>query len=86
MGGAKVSVSYGPPQHDRSFGDAVEDAHKDYARLTHIHEFSWSVDLSGTVIWRCACSSSVPRNAASADTHILTEVRKARGPVRPPKR
>ena len=80
-----MTLNQGPPSpSDRSFGDAVEEAHKDYARLTHLHEFSWSVDLSGSVIWRCACSPAVPRNSTAADSHVLTEIRKVRGPVRPP--
>jgi hypothetical protein len=88
--GDQMTAIYGPPppqpDDDRSFGQAVDEAQKDYARLTHFHEFSWSIDLAGAVIWRCACSSSVPRNSMSANTHILQEVRKARGPVRPPQK
>jgi hypothetical protein len=84
-----MAVSYGPtpppqPNEDRTFGAAVEDAQKDYARLTFAHEFSWSIDLSGGVIWRCKCSELVARNSMTANQHILQEVRKARGPIRPP--
>lgn len=85
-----MSISYGPPTppqpRDQSFAEAVDLAQKDYARLLHLHSPVWSLDLAGEVRWRCDCSPDVPRNSAALDKHILTEVRRARGPVRPPKR
>ena len=74
------------PHRPDTWADAVEAAHQDYARLTRGHEFSWSIDLSMGVVWRCGCSPEKARNAAAADTHILTAVRAARGPVRAPKK
>jgi hypothetical protein len=74
------------PECDRSIMDAIRDAQRDYARLLHLHSPSWSIDLTGAVRWTCSCSESTPRNTAAIDTHLLTEVRRARGPVRGPKK
>ena len=71
-----------PLQPDKSFDSAVQEAQRDYARLLHAHSPSWSINLSGSVVWRCGCSDSTARNAAAMDSHILTAVRNARGPVR----
>jgi hypothetical protein len=73
-----------PQPRDLAFSEAVDLAQRDYARLLHMHSPSWSLDLAGEVVWRCECSRDVPRNAAALDKHILTEVRRARGPVRGP--
>ena len=74
-----------PPQPD-SFQQAVQDAQKDYARLTHAHDIAWAVDLSMTVKFRCSCSADKERNAEAMVTHILTSIRNARGPVRAPRK
>lgn len=81
-----MSIDSGPSPQPDSFKEAVKLAQRDFARLLHIHSPSWSLDLSGAVEWRCDCSPDVPRNAAALDRHILSEVRRARGPVRAPKR
>jgi hypothetical protein len=73
-----------PQPHDLTYGEAVHEARQDFGRLRHLHSPDWSLDLAGAVEWRCACSPDVPRNAAALDRHILTEVKRARGPVRPP--
>ena len=75
-----------PPPDDRSFREALDLAQKDYARLLHAHSPTWSLDLTGCVRWTCSCSEGTPRNAAALDSHILTVVRKVRGPIREPKR
>jgi hypothetical protein len=69
-----------------TFSEALEVAQRDYARLLYEHAPTWSLDLSGAVVWTCCCGSPGPRNAAANDQHIKESVRKARGPVRPPKR
>ena len=74
------------PQRPDTWADAVEAAQQDYARLTRGHEFSWSVDLSMGVLWRCSCSPDKPRNSGAADVHILTAIRSERGPVRAPRK
>ena len=76
-----------PSGPDRTLKDAEQDAQRDYARLAQIHEPTWSIDIfTGIVRWTCSCPSPGPRNAAAMDSHLLAEVKKARGPVRPPKR
>ena len=84
-----MSISHGPeptpPQPD-TFEQAKEAAQKDYARLLRGHELTWSVDLSMSVLWRCSCSPEKARNAAAADSHILTVIRSTRGPVRAPRK
>jgi hypothetical protein len=90
--GEQMTAIYGPksepppPDADHSFGQAVDEAQKDYARLTYAHDFSWTVDLTGSVIWRCSCKPSEAHNSMTANAHILKEIRKARGPVRPPQK
>jgi hypothetical protein len=88
--GDQMTAIYGPPppppDADQSFGQAIEEANKDYARLTYAHDFSWTVDLTGSVIWRCSCKPSEAHNSMSANAHILKEIRKLRGPVRPPQK
>lgn len=84
-----MPISYGrnptPPPHDRSFAEAVDLAQRDYARLLHAHSPTWSLDLTGAVRWACSCSEGTPRNTAAIESHILAEVKRARGPIRDPK-
>ena len=83
-----MTASTGPqqaPQPD-SFAGAVERAQRDYARLLYVHAPTWSIDLTGTVAWTCSCTSPGPRNAEANDRHIKEAVRKARGPIRAPRK
>ena len=77
-------MTHQPPpfQPDKTFNSAIEEAQRDYARLLLGHSPSWSVNLSGSLIWRCSCTETVPRNTAAMETHILTAIKNARGPVR----
>lgn len=70
--------------HDLSMEQAVEQAQRDYARLLHIHDVSWETDLAASVVFRCTCSPGVSRSSSAIEAHIKTEIRRARGPVRPP--
>lgn len=85
-----MSLDYGPKPtlpspSDLSLKEAEQEAQRDFARLLHAHSPSWSIDIfQGTVRWTCSCASPGPRNAAALDSHILAEVKKARGAVRPP--
>ena len=82
-----MTAIHGPSEsdpNDLTINQAIEAAQRDYARLLHAHSPSWSIDLTGHVRWTCSCSESSPRNAVALDTHILSEVKKARGPVRGP--
>ena len=70
-----------PPSHDRTLKDAELDAQRDYARLAHGHIVSWSLQIfTGTVMYSCSCDSPGPRTSEQLDQHILTAIRKARGP------
>ena len=69
-----------PPSGDRTLKQAELEAQRDFARLAHVHDISWSIDIfHGLVRYACSCDGR-PRNAASLDTHILTKVKEARGP------
>ena len=83
-----MTANYGPPTQssDRTFRAAVDDAQRDFARLLHEHSPTWSLDLLGMLRWTCTCPNPGPRNTAALETHILEAVRKARGPVRGPKK
>lgn len=77
-------MSIGPtsPQPDLTYGQAIELAQRDYARIMHVHDVSWQTDLAcSTVFFRCSCDDAA-RNPEAMRQHILTAVRKARGPVR----
>ena len=74
------------PSPDDTFTEAVDRAQRDYARLLYEHAPTWSIDLTGTFCWTCSCASPGPRNAEALERHLKEAVRKARGPVRPPKR
>lgn len=63
---------------------AIEIAQRDYARLLHLHDVIWETDLVGAVLFRCSCSETTGRNAASLESHIKESIRKERGPTRPP--
>ncbi len=82
-----VNESLPRSPNDRSLKEAEEEAQRDFARLLHAHSPSWSLDIfTGMVRWTCSCPSPGPRNAAAMDTHILAEVKKARGAIRPPQK
>lgn len=83
-----MSLSTGPipPPRDRSFIDAVDEAQRDFARLLYVHSPTWRINTAGMVEWVCTCPSPGPRTCEANDNHIKEAVRKARGPVRPPKR
>lgn len=62
--------------------DAVAAARRDWERICYAHAVTWSLDLHGRVEWCCSCSPGSIRNAAAIDEHILTEIRRIRGPER----
>lgn len=76
-----------PPETDRTLKQAEADAKRDYARLAHGHIASWSLDIfKGTIRWTCSCDSPGPRDAADMDRHLLMVIKKARGPIRAPRK
>lgn len=80
------STSPQPPGHDLSYSEALKVAQVDFARLMHLHDVSWRVDVAcSTVIFFCSCDEG-ERNAAALAEHILKAVKEARGPVRGPKK
>jgi predicted metal-binding transcription factor (methanogenesis marker protein 9) len=82
-----MSIIHGTPSHDRTLKEAEDAAQRDFARLLHGHSPSWGIDTwTGSVLWACSCNSPGPYNHAALDKHVMEAVRKARGPVRPPKR
>lgn len=71
---------------DLSYGEALKVAQVDFARLMHLHDVSWRVDITcSTVIFYCGCDDG-QRNGAALAEHILKAVKEARGPVRGPKK
>ena len=71
-----------PTPPDRTLKEAEQAAQRDFARLAHLHDIAWSIDIfQGTVRFCCACSGK-PFNAAQLDKHLLDEVRSARVPKR----
>ena len=79
-------INSGQPLSPDTFTEAVDRAQRDYARLLYVHSPTWSLNLHGAVEWTCGCASPGPRNAEQNDRHLLEAVRKARGPVRPPRK
>ena len=78
-----MSVSYGPPtppQPDKTYSEAIQEAQRDFARLMHLHDINWQVDVSCTSVWmRCSCDDKA-RNVTAMRDHILKVVHDARGP------
>ena len=75
-----------PSPSDRSFNDAITESQKDYARLAHIHTILWKFDLAGQLWMHCTCTEWVARTPASMESHIVTEIRRVRGPTRGPRK
>lgn len=71
-----------PSIDDLSMDEAVALAQKDYARLLHVHDLRWELDLLGAV--HLYCCSDEPIKATSIESHIKESVRKERGPTRGP--
>lgn len=79
-----MTVSNGQPNPplDLTYDEALAVAQKDFARLFHLHEAGWQVDVKCTTVWwRCRCDNKL-RNSNSMAQHILDMVRAARGPVK----
>ena len=77
-----MTVSNGPehPQPDLSYDAALKQAQRDYARLMHLHDLSWRVDVDCTKLFvYCSCDD-IPRSPQAMQNHILDAVKQARGP------
>jgi hypothetical protein len=77
-----VSVSNGPehPQPDFTYDAALKQAQRDYARLMHLHDLSWRVDVACKRVYvHCSCDD-MPRTPSAVVDHILASVKSARGP------
>jgi hypothetical protein len=69
-------------EHDRSLKQAEQEAQRDFARLAHLHDISWSVHVfEGTIRFYCACSGR-PFTAVKLDKHLLEMATAARIPKR----
>lgn len=84
-----MSIIHGPTPRptDRTLRQAQDEAQRDFARLLGEHSPAWGIDtFTGSVLWACSCNSPGPYRNSELDRHILQAVRKARGPLRPPKK
>lgn len=77
-----MTVQHGPPTSDLTYPEAIKAAQVDFARLMHLHDVSWRVDLAcSRLILYCSCDNA-ERTPKALEAHIIKAVHDARGPVK----